>query len=190
MLQSATVRIVDFCARHAWLVVIAGVLLALATTAYNVTRFSITTDVESLISRDVPWHRRQLAFFETFPQYGTLAVVRAPTPEFSEQAANALAQQLVNNRDLFRAVAQPDSGEFFERNGLLFQLLPDVEKSTAGLVQAQPLIRVLAGDPSLRGVMRALSLVASGVQSEQVGLDQLVWPLTLAGNTLAAVLSD
>jgi hopanoid biosynthesis associated RND transporter like protein HpnN len=190
MLRSATVRIVDFCARHAWLVFIAGVLLALATTAYDVTRFSITTDVESLISRDVPWHRRQLVFFETFPQYGTLAVVRAPTPEFAEQATNALAQQLVKNQDLFRAVTQPDSGEFFERNGLLFQPLPDVEKSTAGLVQAQPLIRVLAGDPSLRGVMRTLSLVASGVQSEQVGLDQLVWPLTLAGNTLADVLSD
>ena len=54
MLQSATVRIVDFCARHAWLVVIAGMLLALAATAYDVTRFKITTDVESLISRDVP----------------------------------------------------------------------------------------------------------------------------------------
>jgi hypothetical protein len=116
--------------------------------------------------------------------------VRAPTPEFSEQATNALAQELVKHRDLFPAVKQPDSGEFFERNGLLFQPLPDVEKSTAGLVQAQPLIRILAGDPSLRAVMRALSLVASGVQSEQVGLDQLVWPLTLAGNTLADVLSD
>ncbi|MEN3385068.1 MAG: uncharacterized protein V7608_5112 [Hyphomicrobiales bacterium] len=190
MLQPATVRIVDFCARHAWPVIIVGMVLALAATVYDAARFSITTDVESLISRDVPWHRRQLAFFDAFPQYGTLAVVRAPTPEFAEQATDELARQLAKNRDLFRAVTQPDSGAFFERNGILFQPLPDVEKTTAGLVQAQPLIRVLAADPSLRGVMRTLSLVASGVQSEQVGPDQLVWPLTLAGTTLTDVLAD
>jgi len=117
------VRIVDFCARHAWLVVIAGMLLALATTAYDVTRFKITTDVESLISRDVPWHRRQLAFFDAFPQYGTLAVVRAPTPEFAEQATDELAQRLSKNRELFSRRYAADSGAFFERNGLLFKPL-------------------------------------------------------------------
>lgn len=122
-------RIVEFCARHALPVVIVGMLLALAAITYNAVRFSITTDVESLISRDVSWHRVNSPSSMSSPQYGTLAVVRAPTPEFAEQAANELAQQLAKNRDQFRAVTQPDSGAFFERNGLLFQPPPDVEKS-------------------------------------------------------------
>jgi hypothetical protein len=46
VLRSAAVRIVDFCARRAWPVAIAGALIALATAAYDVTRFSVTTDVE------------------------------------------------------------------------------------------------------------------------------------------------
>jgi hypothetical protein len=54
MPQSATVRIVDFCARHAWLVTSAGLLLVLATTAYDVTRLSITTDVERLFHATFP----------------------------------------------------------------------------------------------------------------------------------------
>jgi len=189
MLQSAIVRIVDFCTRHAWPAIIAGLLLAVCATAYDVMRFSIKTDVEALISPDLPWHQRQLAFYEAFPEYGTLAVVRAPTPEFAEQAANELAARLSQNRDLFRVVTQPDSGEFFERNGLLLQPVPEVEASAAGLARAEPLIRVLAGDPSLRGVMRTLSLAASGVQSEQIGIDQLQWPLTLAARTLSDVVA-
>ena len=184
MIQSVTRHIVDFCVRQRWPVVIGAVVLALAAIGYAATRFSIATDVEALIAPDVPWHRRQLAFFETFPQYGTLAVVRAKTPETAAQATNTLAAELAKHEDLFRAVTQPDSGAFFERNAFLFQPRDMVEQAAAGLTQAQPLIRALAADPSLRGTMTALNFVASGVQSEQISPDQLAFPLTLAADTL------
>ena len=190
MIQSATVRIVDFCARHGRMVVIIGALIALVSIAYDAARFSITTDVDALISPDAQWHQRQLVFSEAFPQKITLVVVRAPTPEFAEQATNELARALAGKPNLLRAVRQPDSGEFFQRNGLLFQSLPEVEKSMQGLTRAQPLIRILAADPSLRGVMRGLSLVLSGVESEQVTVEQLAWPLTLGSDTLTDVLAD
>jgi hypothetical protein len=85
MLRSAAVLIVDFCARHAWPVVIAGVLVALATTAYDVTRFSITMS-SRLFRATFPGTGASSPSSKKFPQYGTPAVVRAPTPEFSEQA--------------------------------------------------------------------------------------------------------
>ena len=95
-----------------------------ATAGFDYKHFSITTDVEALISQSLTWHQRQFAFAEAFPQNGIVAVISAPTSENAEQATDALAQRLAKSPDLFRAVAQPDSGAFFEQNGLLFETLP------------------------------------------------------------------
>jgi uncharacterized protein len=189
MLNSVIVRIVDFCARHRWLVILIGTLLMAATAGFDYERFSITTDVEALISQSLPWHQRQFAFAEAFPENGITAVISAPTAENAEQATDALAQQLAKRPDLFRAVVQPDSGEFFEQNGLLFDTIGDVRQSIGGLSKAQFFISGLAGDPTLRGALKALSFAAQGVAGGQVKIDQLAWPLTLADKTLSDVLS-
>lgn len=189
MLNSTIVRIVDFCVQRRWQVVIFGILLAAASATYDVRRFSITTDTDSLISQDLPWHQRQSALSKAFQEKGILVVVTAATPENAEQATNALKRELLKHADLFHSVVQADSGEFFQHNGLLFEPLSDVKKSVDGLSKANFLIGALANDPSLRGVMKALSFVAGGVQSGEVKLDQLVWPLSMADRTLSDVLS-
>ena len=71
MLSSTIVRIVDFCVQRRWQVVIFGILLAIACATYDVRRFAITTDTDSLISQRLPWHQRQAALakeFETTPE--------------------------------------------------------------------------------------------------------------------------
>lgn len=118
---------------------------------FDVTRFSINTDVERLIAQDLPWHERQIAFTQTFPQKGISAVVTAPTPENAEQATDALAQSLKKNPNLFPRVAQPDSGDFFDRNQLLLASTSVVRRTVAGLIQAEPVLSELARhDPSRR----------------------------------------
>jgi hopanoid biosynthesis associated RND transporter like protein HpnN len=189
MINSAIVRLVDFCARYRWTLVTVGILLMLGAAAFDVEKFSINSDVQGLISENVPWHRRQLELSEAFPQKGISVVVKAPTPENAEQATNALAQSLAKNPNLFPLVGQPESGEFFERNGLLFEPNAQVNSSVEGLIKAEPLIANLAGDPSLRGVMAAFSLGVEGVQTHRITLDQLAWPLSLADQTLSDVLS-
>jgi uncharacterized protein len=189
MMNSAIIRIVDSCARYRRTVVVAGTLLMIGAATFAGARFSINTDVEGLISQNLPWHARQLQFSQAFPQNGISTVVRAPTAENAEQAANELAQTLAKNSKLYPTVGQPDSGDFFERNGLLFDTPADVEKSVEGLKQARPIISRLAADPSLRGVMNALSLVTGAVQTGKMKLDQLAWPLALADRTLSDVLS-
>jgi uncharacterized protein len=189
MLSSAVVRIVDFCVQRRWQVVVFGILLAVASAAYDVRCFSITTDTDSLISEKLPWHQRQSALSKAFPQKGILVVVTAATPENAEQATNALEHELSKHSDLFHSVVQADSGEFFQHNGLLFEPLSEVSKSVDGLSRAKSLIGELAYDPSLRGVMKTLSFVAGGVQGGEVKLDQLVWPLSMAGRTLSDVLA-
>ncbi len=157
--------------------------------AYDFAYFSINTDIEALISQDLPWHQRQLALSNAFPQMGISVVVTAPTQEGADQATDALAGALSRKKDLFPAVVQPDSGDFFERNGLLFRSLPEVRDSLGSLSRAQPFIAGLASDPSLRGLAGALSFVAKGVQAGQIDIEHLVWPFSLAEGTLKDVLS-
>jgi hopanoid biosynthesis associated RND transporter like protein HpnN len=189
MMNAAIVRIVDFCARHQRAVIIMGTLLMIGAAVFDITRFSINTDIEGLISQNLPWHQRQLELDKAFPKKGLLAVLKAPTAENAEQATNALAQALSKSRDLFPEVEQLDSGEFFERNGLLFSSPADVTRTAEGLAQSQPFIAALAGDPSLRGVMTALSFAAEGVHAGRIKLEQLAWPLSRADQTLSDVLA-
>src|SRR4030088_470913 len=189
MIHSAIVRIVDFSARNRWTIVIASTLLLLAAAAFDAARFSINTDIEGLISQNLPWRQRELELSKAFPKKGILVVVKATTPENAEQATNALAQAFSKNPDLFPTVEQLDSGDFFERNGLLFESPIGVRKTAEELTRAQPLVATLAGDPSLRGVMTALSFAAEGVRADRIRLEQLAWPLSLADRTLSDVLS-
>src|SRR5271168_2525849 len=146
MMNTPIVGLVDLCARHRWTVIIAGLLLLLGTTTYVAARFSINTDVEGLISQKLPWHQRQVELNKAFPQRAISAVISAPTAENAERAANELAQALARNPSLFPAVAQPDSGSFFERNGLLFGSAADVQKTADGLAEMEPILEALAAD--------------------------------------------
>lgn len=166
-----------------------GALLLLGTAAFDSLRFSIDTDTEGLISQALPWHERQLEFNRAFPQKAISAVVKAPTAENAEMATDELAQTLSKDQSRLRAIGQPDSGDFFERNELLLASSSDLKKSVAGLADARPFVSVLAADPSLRGIMRALSFASELVDAGKIRIDSLEWPLSLAERALNEVLS-
>lgn len=155
MIRSAIVKIVTVSARFRSLVMIAGTMVMVGAALFDVEYFSINTDVETLISPDLPWHQRQVALTRAFPQRGISAVVTAPTSENAGQAVNKLAQALAKNPKLFPTVAQPDSGEFFDRDGLLLAPTSDVRQTVAGLTKAEPILSQLSNDPSLRGIMKS-----------------------------------
>ena len=50
MLTSLIVRIIDFCTRNAWQVVVAGLLLAVASGFYAARHFAINSDINTLLS--------------------------------------------------------------------------------------------------------------------------------------------
>ncbi len=52
-------------------------------------QFEINTDINKLISNDLPWRQRELAFFKAFPASETIivAVVDGHTPELTDDAA-------------------------------------------------------------------------------------------------------
>lgn len=189
MIHSVIEKIVVACVRWCWVVIITGIVLMAGSAAFDVSHFSINTDVERLISQDLPWHRRQVALAQAFPQKGITAVVTAPTPENAEQATQELAQTLARSPKLFPKVSQPDSGGFFDRNELLLAKTSDVRQTAISLTKAEPILSKLSHDSSLRGVMRVLAFVAEEARQGRIKLEQLNWPLSLASKQLNDVLA-
>ena len=99
-------------------------------------------------------------------------------------------QALETRPGLFLEVRQPQSGKFFRRHGLLYLSIDEVQRATDQLVRGDALIGTLAGDPSLRGTLDALSLALVGVQRKEVTLDDLTRPLVMAADTTEAILAS
>src|SRR6202171_6419714 len=114
MLRSSIFRVVDFCARYSWWVIVLAVALATASTFYTTRHFAIKTDVKDLFRPDLPWTQRAFDYMKSFPQPDILVVIDAPTPELVEEATAKLAQALAQRPDLVRAVHQPQRCEFFD----------------------------------------------------------------------------
>jgi len=189
MLRSSVSRVVDFCSRHAWWVIVLSVALAAVSSLYTLRHFAIKTDVKDLFPSDLPWAQWAIDYKKTFPQPGILVVVDAPTPELADQASTRLTRALASRPDLIRAVHQLQGGPFFERNGLLYLPTDEVVGLTQGLVDAGPLLQTLAADPSLRGALNGLSLGLMGVQYGQIQLDDLARPMAMASDTAQEALA-
>ena len=182
------VRAIDFCVHHAWPVIGLALVLTVASSWYAATHFSMTTDINKLISTDIPWRKRELLFEKAFPQYELIvAVIEAPTPELVAEASDALTARLSQRKDLFRSIQQPQGGAFFEQNGFLFESTDELGPQLKNLTQAQRLVQVLAGDPSLRGVIQALQFGLLGVQGGRITLDNMTWPMTLGADAIEKV---
>ena len=192
MLKSVIVATVTRCTRHAWGVIVVASLLTLLSVVYAANHFGINTDINTLISQDLPWRQRELSFEKAFPQHlrSILIVVDAPTPELTTEATSALVERLQSNKELFESVAQPGGGEFFRKNGLLFLPTEETEKIAGQLTQAEPLIAQLATDPSLRGLIEVLQMGLTGVELEKITLDGMVRPLTMTADTVDAVMAN
>src|SRR6185295_16922575 len=177
--------IVKACTRFAPLVLIISLELAVAGSYYAARHFAINTDINTLISADLDWRKRDIQFEQAFDREKLiLAVVDAPTPELAGSAATALADKLKGDTENFEAVQQLGSGEFFARNGLLFLPTEEVAKTTAQLESAAPLIEIMAGDPSIRGLTGALETGLAGVKRGEVNLDNTARPFTLVAQTI------
>jgi hopanoid biosynthesis associated RND transporter like protein HpnN len=189
VLTSIVVSIVKACTRFAPLTVLVALILAIAAGFYTARNFSINTDINTLISPDLDWRKRDNQFEKAFDRDRTiLAVVDAPTPELTGVASAALQQKLSGDTKHFESVQPLGSGEFFEKNGLLFLPVAEVGKVTGQFEAAAPLIEIMAGDPSLRGLTGALETGLAGVKRGEIKLDSTERPFSLITRAIENVL--
>ena len=190
MLTRIVVSIVKACTRFAPLTVLVALILAVAAGVYTARNFTINTDINTLISSNLDWRKRDNQFETAFDRERTiLAVIDAPTPELTSAAAAVLERKLSGDTQHFESVQQLGAGEFFEKNGLLFLPVAEVGRVTGQFEAAAPLIEIMAGDPSIRGLTGALETGLAGVRRGQIKLDSTERPFTQISQTIENVLN-
>jgi hypothetical protein len=190
VLTTIVVSIVKVSTRFATLTLLIALALAIGAGFYTARHFSINTDINTLISSKLDWRQRDQQFDRAFDRDSTiLAVVEAPTPEATKSAASALEQKLRGDTKNFQSLQPLGSGEFFDKNGLLFLPADQLAKLTSQFDSAAPLIEIMAGDPSIRGLTGALETGLAGVQRGQVKLDSTARPFNLIAQTVEDVLN-
>ena len=190
MLTRTVVSIVRGCTRFATLTLLIALVLAIAAGFYTAKHFSINTDINKLISPNLDWRQRDQQFDQAFDRDSTiLAVVEAPTPELTKSASSALEQKLRGDTENFISMQPLGSGEFFDKNGLMFLPVDELAKLTGQFESAAPLIEIMAGDPSIRGLTGALETGLAGVQRGQIKLDSTARPFNLIAQTVEDVLN-
>jgi uncharacterized protein len=191
-LPSLTARLVSLCADRAWIVVLLALALATMATTYVLGHFAMSSNTYDLLSPKLPWRIRETEFNTLFPQAGPkiVVVVDGQTPELTEAATTSLAQLLRTEHRLFRSVHRPDSGPFWARNGLLYAPTQEVQATMAQLIKVEPFLGPMAADPSLRGLMGALSTALQGVNSGQTSLENILGPIRRLAEALESLRSD
>jgi uncharacterized protein len=191
MMKAAIVTIIGFCTKYAYATIAVSVLVASASGFYSARNFAINTDINTLISEDLPWRQRELNFEKSIPSRydNILVVVDAPTPELAALATSALANELSDNKELFPLVTQLAGTPFFAQNGLLFRSKEEVGAITRQLAAAAPLLRIPVVDPSLRGLNQMIALVLAGVREHELTLDDVAQSFAKATGALERVLA-
>ena len=76
------IRAIGLCVHYARWVIAGSILITVLSGWYAATHFSVTTDINQLISSKSPARQREVAFEKAFPQFDVIiAVIDAPTPE-------------------------------------------------------------------------------------------------------------
>ncbi|MGA9265425.1 MAG: MMPL family transporter, partial [Rhodomicrobium sp.] len=175
MLKRLLVGIVGFSARARWLVVAIAVGVAAYSAFFVRQNFAIDTNINNLISHNLPWRQHQAAYLKAFPGQETsiLAVIDAPTPELAQSAAARLSKALLLRRDEIRNAQDVRGSAFFRRNGLLYLSDEELSSILRQLARSGPLLGSLVSDPSLRGIMSSIDLSLRGVRFRRISLDTL-----------------
>lgn len=153
---------------HASRVVVATLIATLALGVYAVLYLGINSDNLSMVSEHLPSRVYHAEFSKHFPnlENALLIVVDGDTPELARDGAAAIEQALRERRDRFEDVYQPGGGEFFERNGLLYRSVDELDEFADRISTVQPIIAELERDASIASLTR---LVAAGLESARDG---------------------
>ena len=156
-------RWADFISRHSFLVVALSALATAGVLFYTATHFRIDTELSDMISEKLPYRKLEKDFQTAFPRFKEtiVVVVDARTPEAALLQTEKLADRLKKETGLFRDVYMPGSGEFFERTGLLYLDVKDLEALSENLASAQPLLGLISQDFTLRGLFSVVEKIVT-----------------------------
>jgi hopanoid biosynthesis associated RND transporter like protein HpnN len=164
-------RWVTYVQRHAGMTISVVLFLTAGVLFYSISHFKINTDINGMISDTLRFRRLEKDFNQAFPQLSDtiVVVVDGDTPELAFSAKKRLAETFRSEKSLFKSVSEPGGGSFFEREGLLYLGVNDLEDFADNMAEAQPLIGLLSQDMSLRGLFSVIERTLEQSQVDEGG---------------------
>lgn len=161
------------------------VVLILCTLSlhYAANNLGIDTDTTKMLSEELPFRQDRKRFVSAFPQdeEAILLVVDSGIPERTTEVLNYLGEKFRQETRHIRSVFIPGEGEFFDRNGLLYLDLNELNELSNTLAEAQPFIGKLADDNSLKGLLSIIELAITTEEQElPVDLNPLLQEISAA----------
>src|SRR5688500_355553 len=137
--------------RYGAAVLLAALLVCVACSIYVSRNLGMNTDTTDMLSEHLPFRVNMKHYNKTFPQdMDTLLIVLdAPTPEQAHSATERLATRLKKDTTNVHDVYPPNEDDFFTRNGLLYESVPELQQTIDRVAAAQPLVAYIASDPTL-----------------------------------------
>ena len=163
VLGGALARWVALSLRHGGAVTLLMLLVSAGAAVHAFRTLGFNTNPNELFSDSLRFQRMIRDFEQHFPQLtdSLLVVVDADTPEAARAAADTLAARLRQRSDHFTDVYFPGEEAFFERHGLLYMSVDELDEFAGRLAELQPLIGGLTRDPSLATLAK---LVRQGLE--------------------------
>jgi hopanoid biosynthesis associated RND transporter like protein HpnN len=159
---------VEFVQKKALPVVIIAILLSAGILFYSVRNVTLDADLTSMLSENLPFRKLEKDFLRALPNLKNtmVVVIDGDSAERAVDARNRLAASLAKEKNLFKSVYEPGGGAFFQRNGLLYMNVEQLQDLADNMSAAQPLLALLSHDLSLK---RLFSVVENVVQNSKQG---------------------
>lgn len=162
------------------LVIAVDLIATLIAGLFAATHLGVNMDNKTLLSPDLPFQKAARAYQRYFHSLddALLIVVDAETAEQARGAAALLAAKIAEAADTFSDVYVPGADEFFQRHGLLYRSLDELDQFVDQISVAQPVLADLAREPS---VARLARIIRFGLDRERdhPGTTPEAWPRIL-----------
>jgi hopanoid biosynthesis associated RND transporter like protein HpnN len=159
-------------------------VLTVSLFAFAAFNLGINSDNVSLIAEHLPARQNYLAFTRSFPNIENviLVVIDGETPELARHAATTLETALEGRSDLVHDVYVPGSGEFFEKHGLLYRDLDDLDDFALQMSQVQPILASLERDPTVANLAQLIEYALDEQKNAEGALSELTVLLDRVGD--------
>jgi hopanoid biosynthesis associated RND transporter like protein HpnN len=180
-------RSVAAALRRARLLSVFALLTAVAAAIFAAATLEIDSDTDALFADDLPFqvHARELEAEFPALRRQLVILIEGDSPAVAHRAAGSLADRLGGDRERFANVFAPGGGAFFDRNGLLYLRVEELELLAERLVWAQPFLAELAQDPSLPTLLRLLERAVQSAEDAEFPPTELAETMEIIAQSLA-----
>ena len=138
---------------------LAALALALLSLGFAANHLGVNSETDDVFDAELGFRQDRARLDAALPARNDnlLVVLDAPSRIAAVDAAERLVERLDAEPERFASSFAPGSGPFFEKHGLLFLELDQLNDLADDLAGAQPFLAEIARDPSLRGLFGQLT---------------------------------